>query len=72
MIEKLKKIAFWNKLKAICLSLGVGTEVTLHLADSVTEWRIVAAIATIMAMLISHLFEDKDNDGDVDMLEPKP
>lgn len=67
----LKKISFWNKVRGILTALGVGSELTLWLAQSLPEWRWVTLFATLGLILITHLVEDKNNNGIVDALEKK-
>ena len=73
----LKKMSFWNKVRGILTALGVGSELTLWITESVPAWRWITLIAALGLILITHLIEDKNNDGVVDALEdnnnePKP
>lgn len=72
MVNPLKKFSFWQKVKAICLSLGVGGEFALFSQDAGTVWKVVVGIATILGFLIAHLIEDKNNNDIIDILENKP
>lgn len=64
-----KKICFWMKIKATLASIGVGSEITLFIMDSHSGWKIAAAIATVLSILITNLIEDKNNNGIVDLFE---
>ena len=64
-------MSFWDKVKKSIAGVGIGTEVTLFIADSADIWKYVAAGATFMAYLIPVWIEDKNNDGIVDGLEEK-
>jgi hypothetical protein len=67
-----RTVTFWNKIKLTLISLGVGSEVTLHIADSSAGWKMFAAGCTIAAVIITNFFNDSDNNGQVDILEHKP
>jgi endoglucanase Acf2 len=64
-----QKISFWNKLKAIFVSCGIGSEVALYAGDSHIYYRYATVAATVLAVIITQFFEDKDNNGKVDFLE---
>lgn len=66
-----KKVSFWNKIKATIGSLGVGTELTLFVADSHHVWKWVTFGATFLGILITFWIEDKNNDGIVDAFQDK-
>lgn len=57
------------KIKATLASIGVGSEITLFIMESHSGWKIAAAIATILSILITNLIEDKNNNGIVDLFE---
>jgi hypothetical protein len=65
----LKKLSFWVKLRTTIASLGIGSEVFLHFADSTPIWSLIAGFATILGILITVWIEDKNNDGIVDLFE---
>lgn len=67
-----QRMSFWNKLKLTIGGLGVGSELALIIGDSAHEWKVWAAVATIISVVITIWFEDKDNDGNVDILQNKP
>jgi membrane protein YdbS with pleckstrin-like domain len=66
-----RKMSFWTKLKSFLVLIGVGSEVTLFAMEFSPAWKIVALVATLVSVLITILFEDKDGDGDVDILEKR-
>ena len=63
------KISFWNKLQGTLLSVGIGSEATLFFMDSIDAWKWVAGTATILGMLITKWFEDKNKDGIADIFQ---
>jgi len=71
MTKLIQRFSFWDKIRLILLSLGIGGEITLHLQDSITEWKVVAGIATFIAMIITYLFRDDDRNDVVDIFEKK-
>lgn len=62
---------FWLKAKVILGGLGIGSEITLFMTDAAPGWKWLAGFATILAYLITHLIEDKDNNGLADLFEKK-
>lgn len=64
-----KRQDFWNKLQGALLSLGVGSEITLFLSESHPKWKLFAGAATISAMIITKIFEDKNNNNISDIFE---
>ena len=64
-----QQISFWNRLKGTIGVIGIGGEVALHFADSYPEWKIVAGIATVVALVIAQWFQDSDNDGTADIFQ---
>lgn len=64
-----KRQSFWNKLQGTLLSLGVGSEITLFISESHPKWKGIAAVATISAMVITKIFEDKNNNNVSDIFE---
>lgn len=64
-----KTFSFWDKIRMILGSVGIGGEITLFLVEAYPEWKIVAAISTIISIFITYFFKDSDNDGVVDILE---
>lgn len=71
MIKFWHSISFWLKLKLILGGLGIGSEITLFMTEAAQGWKWLAGIATIIAFLITHLIEDKDNNGLADIFEKK-
>jgi hypothetical protein len=64
-----KKFSFWMKLKAILATLGIGGEVALFMGDAGQGYKWFVAAATVVAIIITHLIEDKDNNGIADLFE---
>lgn len=67
-----RTVTFWNKIKLTLISLGVGSEVTLFVADSSPGWKVFAVVCTAIAIIITNFFNDSDNNGQVDILEHRP
>lgn len=65
-------MTFWNKLKGILLSLGIGGEITLFIGDSDPIWKVVAGAATFISILITQLIQDNNNNGKPDIFEKQP
>ncbi|HEY0752283.1 MAG TPA: hypothetical protein VGD26_14085 [Chitinophagaceae bacterium] len=63
------KFSFWNKLRAIMASLGIGGEVALYFGDSNEVYKWVAAGATILSILITYIVEDANKNGIADIFE---
>lgn len=64
-----KKFSFWMKLKGIFAALGIGGEVALFIGESSQGYKWFVAGATVIAIIITHLIEDKDNNGIADLFE---
>jgi len=63
-----QRFSFWTKLKGVFASIGIGSEVALFIGDSHEGYKWLVAGATLIVILITHLVEDKDGDGQVDPL----
>lgn len=63
------KISFWTKFRAICLGLGAGTEFALIISEDGHFYKWVVGGATFLALIIPIIFEDKDNNGEVDLFQ---
>jgi len=68
-IKTLTSFGFWMKIKVLLGSLGIGTEVALHFGDSEMIWKYITGAATVIGIIITLFFEDKDSDGVVDLFE---
>lgn len=66
------KMSFWNKLKLTIGGIGTGSELALIIGEASNGWKWFAGIATFIGIVITIWFEDKDNDGNVDILQNKP
>ena len=66
-----QNISFWMKLKAILVSLGIGSEITLYIEDSHSKWKLFAAVMTALGIIITQIFQDNNNNGKVDIFEDK-
>jgi hypothetical protein len=63
------RFSFWNKLRALFTALGVGGEFALFVGDSHHGYKIFVGIMTALAIGITHLIEDSNKDGIVDMFQ---
>lgn len=66
-----KKFSFWLKIKAIVLLFGVGGEVWMHYEELGAGWKVFGIIATVVGLIITNFFEDKNNNDIIDILENK-
>jgi hypothetical protein len=69
VISLWKHISFWNKLRSLFTALGVGGEFALFLGESHQSYKWIVGGATIIAIVITHLVEDKNANGIVDIFE---
>lgn len=65
-------MTFWNKLKGILLSLGIGSEITLFIGESHEKWKLFAAVMTFLGIIITQLIQDNNNNGKPDIFEKQP
>jgi hypothetical protein len=63
------KFSFWDKIRLTLGAIGIGGEVTLFIVESFPQWRILAAIATIISIVITYFFKDENKNGVVDTFE---
>lgn len=71
VVKWFKRFSFWNKVRLALGSIGIGGEITLYIADSYLHWKIVAAVATGVGLLITYIFVDKNNNDIADIFEKK-
>ena len=69
VVKVWQTMSFWTKVKGLLATIGVGSEVTLFLADSSHTWKYIAAGATILAVAITHLIGDLNKNGIPDIFE---
>jgi hypothetical protein len=69
MTKLIQKFSFWDKIRLILLSLGIGGEITLHLAEVIPQWKVVAGIATFIALVITYFFKDENHNDIIDIAE---
>jgi hypothetical protein len=69
IIKWWQKFSFWMKAKSILAALGIGGEVALFIGDSGHGYKWLWGGATVVAIIITHLIEDKDNNGVADLFE---
>lgn len=63
------KFSFWAKLKSIFAALGIGGEFALFLGDSHENYKWIVGGATVLAIIITHVMEDKNNNNISDIFE---
>lgn len=66
-----KRFSFWDKVRLLLGSLGIGSEITLFAAESIPQWKIVALVATVIAVLLTYLSKDENKNNIVDIFEKK-
>lgn len=71
MTKLIQRFSFWDKIRLILLALGVGGEITLHLQESITEWKVIAGIATFISLVITYFFRDDNKNDIIDLFEEK-
>jgi hypothetical protein len=69
VVKLWKRISFWNKLRSIFTALGVGGEFALFLGESSHSYKWIVGGFTVAAIIITHLFEDMNNNGVADIFE---
>jgi hypothetical protein len=69
VISLWKRISFWNKLRSVFTALGVGGEFALFIGESHHSYKWIVGGATVIAIVITHLIEDVNGDGVVDIFE---
>jgi len=66
-----KRFSFWDRIRLLLGSIGVGSEITLYFADSFPVWKGIAGVATIVAIAITYLFKDINKNNIIDIFEKK-
>ena len=67
-----RTVTFWNKIRLTIAGFGVSGEVGIHLVGLGNNARIIGIACTAIAFIITYLFKDEDNNGQVDILEHRP
>ena len=63
------KMTFWNKFRSILTAIGAGTEFALIIGESGEFYKWAVGGATLLAIIITHAVEDKNNNGVADLFE---
>ena len=71
MAKWFKSFSWWMKLKITIGLFGAGGEITMIVNDALPEWHAVTIAASILAIAITHLIQDKDNNNVVDLFQKK-
>ena len=71
MVKWWQRFSFWDKLRLLLGSIGVGSEITLYFADSFPLWKGIAGAATVIAICITYFFKDENKNNKVDIFEKK-
>lgn len=69
VIKWWQKFSFWDKIRMMLVSIGIGGEITLYFAESFPKWKIIAGIATVLSLGITYFFKDENKNGEVDIFE---
>lgn len=64
-----KRFSFWNKVRVTLTAVGVGGEGIMYLIEALPEYKVYAAIATVVSFLITYVFTDNNNNNIVDFLD---
>lgn len=64
-----QRVSFYNKLKATLVSIGIGSEVALHVGDASPLWRWFTVAATVVSIIITNFIQDENNNGQADIFE---
>jgi len=67
-----RTVTFWNKVRFIIAGFGVSGEAGMHIFNLGGNARIIGIACTALAFIITYLFKDEDNNGQVDILEHRP
>jgi hypothetical protein len=68
-IAKWKTFSFWDKIRMTLSAVCIGGDVTLFIVDSHPEFKIYAAIATGISILITVVFKDENKNNIPDIFE---
>lgn len=69
MIKWWARISFWNKIRSALTAVGIGSEFALFMFEIGEGWKWFAGLATLMVIGITHIVEDANGDGEVDIFE---
>lgn len=65
-------MSFWNKIRSALTAFGIGSEFALFIGESGEAYKWIVGGATILAIIITHAIEDKNNNGIADIFEDGP
>lgn len=63
------RISFWNKVRSVLTAIGAGTEFALIIGEDGHFYKWVVGGATLLAIIITHGIEDRNNNGVADIFE---
>lgn len=64
-----KSVNFWDKIRLLLGTIGIGGEVTLFIVESYPKWKVVAAASTVASIAITYIFKDNNKNGIIDIVE---
>lgn len=64
-----QKMSFWQKMSATIQAVGTFTQLSLIFGDSQHIYNVMVALIQLAGLIIPIWFDDKDNDGNVDLFQ---
>lgn len=64
-----QKMSFWQKMSATIQAIGTFTQLSLIFGDSQHIYNVMVALIQLAGLIIPIWFEDRDNDGHVDLFQ---
>lgn len=62
-------MSFWQKMSATIQAIGTFTQLSLIFGDSQHIYNVMVALIQLAGLIIPIWFEDRDNDGNVDLFQ---
>lgn len=62
-------MSFWQKMSATIQAVGTFTQLSLIFGDSQHIYNVMVALIQLAGLIIPIWFDDKDNDGNVDLFQ---
>lgn len=62
-------MSFWQKMSATIQAVGTFTQLSLIFGDSQHIYNVMVALIQLAGLIIPIWFEDRDNDGNVDLFQ---
>lgn len=64
-----QKMSFWQKMSATIQAVGTFTQLSLIFGDAQHIYNVMVALIQLAGLIIPIWFDDKDNDGNVDLFQ---